>query len=69
MAYEWLMLDPDSNNTPECFRTEREAVEAANRAAQEYCDGEWLDGVENILVARVVHRMAKITHYRIDLHD
>jgi hypothetical protein len=58
--YLWIVLDPDSNNSPEFFITEAEAIIAANAAAEDYNDGEWSDGVENIVVARITQKSTKI---------
>ena len=58
----WLVIDPESNNPPEWFKTESEAVAAGNAAIQEYLerDAGWADGVENVIVAKITHRSKKI---------
>ena len=57
---KWIMLDPENGNTVEVFNSEAAAVEAANSAIQEYNDGEWCEGVEHILVAKITHQTVKI---------
>lgn len=55
--YCWVFVD---NWDIRYFRSEQEALDYATKRIPDYCDGEWSDAVENLVIAKVTHTCIRV---------